>query len=51
MAYSRRKVTDGITVMNKDLYDNLQDGIDEIREAMGINTVLDATVEPDEEEV
>ena len=29
MAYSRREVTDHITVMNKDLYDNLQDGIDE----------------------
>ena len=29
MAYSRRDVTDHITVMNKDLYDNLQDGIDE----------------------
>ena len=29
MSYSRRKVTDGVTVMNKDLYDNLQDGIDE----------------------
>lgn len=29
MAYSRRDVTDHVTVMNKDLYDNLQDGIDE----------------------
>ena len=29
MAYSRRDVADHITVMNKDLYDNLQDGIDE----------------------
>lgn len=29
MSYSRRTVTDGVTVMNKDLYDNLQDGIDE----------------------
>ena len=48
MAYSRRQVTDGVTIMNKDLYDNLQDGIDEIKEAMSINTVLDATVEPEE---
>lgn len=30
MSYSRREVTDGVTVMNKDLYDNLQDGIDEL---------------------
>ena len=29
MAYSRRDVTDHVTVTNKDLYDNLQDGIDE----------------------
>ena len=29
MAYSRRNVTDHVTVMDKDLYDNLQDGIDE----------------------
>ena len=29
MSYSRRTVTDGVTVMNKDLYDNLQDGVDE----------------------
>ena len=29
MAYSRRDVTDHVTIMNKDLYDNLQDGIDE----------------------
>lgn len=32
MAYVRRDVTDGVTVMNKDLYDNLQDGIDESKE-------------------
>lgn len=32
MAYSRRNVTDGVTVMNKDLYDNVQDGIDELKE-------------------
>ena len=29
MAYTRRNTTDGVTVMNKDLYDNLQDGIEE----------------------
>ena len=29
--YSRRTVTDGVTIMNKDLYDNLQDGIDELK--------------------
>ena len=31
MSYSRRTVTDGVTVMNKNLYDNLQDGIDELK--------------------
>ena len=46
MAYSRREVQDGITVMNKDLYDNLQDGIDEVKEALK-NVVLPATVEDD----
>lgn len=50
MAYTRRTVTDGVTVMNKDLYDNLQDGIDEVKEALkGI--VLPATVVEDEVEV
>lgn len=29
MSYERQTVTDGVTVMNKFLYDNLQDGIDE----------------------
>ena len=29
MAYTRRNTTDGVTIMNKDLYDNLQDGIEE----------------------
>lgn len=29
MAYTRRNTTDGVTVMNKDLYDNLQDGVEE----------------------
>lgn len=32
MAYSRRQVTDHVTKMNKDLYDNVQDGIDECKE-------------------
>ena len=49
MSYTRRNVTDGITVMNKDLYDNLQDGIDEAKEAISNivvkSTVLRATVE------
>lgn len=34
MAYSRREVYDHRTVMNKDLYDNLQDGIDESKEGL-----------------
>ena len=50
MSYTRREVKDGVTVMNKDLYDNLQDGIDELREAMHVNPVLSATVERDEDE-
>lgn len=29
MSYTRRNTTDGVTRMNKDLYDNLQDGIEE----------------------
>lgn len=29
MAYTRRNTTDGVTIMNKDLYDNLQDGIEQ----------------------
>lgn len=57
MAYSRRQVEDHKTIMNKDLYDNLQDGIDEAKSELNsvkevvntINsavatTVLDATV-------
>lgn len=28
MSYTRRNTTDGSTIMNKDLYDNLQDGIE-----------------------
>lgn len=41
MAYSRRQVTDHVTKMNKDLYDNVQDGIDECKEDLGaVNTVL-----------
>lgn len=34
MAYVRREVTDGVTIMNKDLYDNVQDGIDEAKQAV-----------------
>ena len=34
MAYSRRDVKNGITIMDKDLYDNLQDGIDEAKQAV-----------------
>lgn len=54
MAYTRRDVKDRLTIMDKDLYDNLQDGIDELKEAVGKlggdttesnNTVVDATVE------
>ena len=49
MAYSRRIVTDGVTIMNKDLYDNLQDGIDEAMDAINnINlksSVIRATLE------
>lgn len=29
MSYTRRNTTDGSTIMNKDLYDNLQDGIEQ----------------------
>lgn len=34
MAYQRRETTNGITVMNKELYDNLQDGIDEAKQSV-----------------
>lgn len=34
--YSRRQVTDHTTVMNKDLYDNLQDGIDEVNSKLAM---------------
>lgn len=34
MAYSRRDVKNGITIMDKDLYDNLQDGIEESKKAV-----------------
>lgn len=53
MAYYRRDVQDGVTVMNKDLYDNLQDGIEEAKEAISNfseATVYPATVEPLQEE-
>lgn len=32
--YTRRQVTDHVTKMNKDLYDNLQDGIDEAKSSI-----------------
>lgn len=32
--YTRRYTRDGVTVMNRELYDNLQDGIDETRESI-----------------
>ena len=35
MAYNRRNVADGSTVMNADLYNNLQDGIDELKSENG----------------
>ena len=48
MAYNRREVEDGITIMNKDLYDNLQDGIEEAKGSthnVSESTVYNATVE------
>lgn len=36
MAYTRINTTDGVTVMNKDLYDNLQDGIDNTKEVFNM---------------
>lgn len=37
MAYSRRDVKNGITIMDKDLYDNLQDGIEEAKKEVEIS--------------
>lgn len=34
MSYQRVNVVDGVTVMNKALYDNVQDGIDELKEEL-----------------
>lgn len=34
--YSRREVTDHVTVMSKDLYDNLQDGIDDLQVSLSL---------------
>lgn len=50
MTYKRREVQDGVTIMNKDLYDNLQDGIDELKERIATQstTVLPAKVETTE---
>ena len=61
MTYSRRNVVDGVTVMNKELYDNVQDGIDELKDSLkevkeiveNVNlrsSVLDATVEPKQQQ-
>lgn len=36
MSYTRRNTTDGSTIMNKDLYDNLQDGIDNTKEVFNM---------------
>lgn len=41
MAYTRRQTQDGVTVMNKDLYDNLQNGIEENRK---INNLPDSII-------
>ena len=49
MAYTRRQVEDGVTIMNKELYDNLQDGIDELRTLANISNVVEATVDDTEE--
>lgn len=35
--YQRIETTDHVTVMNKALYDNLQDGIDELRDSFGLS--------------
>lgn len=51
MAYSRRNTEDGVTIMNRELYDNLQDGIEEAKRDIAnisninINTIVQATVE------
>lgn len=36
MAYTRRQTQDGVTVMNKDLYDNLQDGLDTLLKTQAV---------------
>ena len=38
MAYKRTEVTDGVTVMNQELYDNLQDGVDEAKSGLSAMT-------------
>lgn len=51
MAYSRRDTKDGITVMNKELYDNLQDGIEEAKRdianisSINVNAIVPAELE------
>lgn len=47
MAYSRRETADGVTVMNKELYDNLQDGIEEAkRDIANISSISISSVVP-----
>lgn len=39
--YTRREVTDGKTIMNKDLYDNIQDGVEEALDGLkGLKPLL-----------
>lgn len=46
MAYNRQNVIDGETVMNKALYDNLQDGIDEsLSKIDTLGDALDSIIE------
>lgn len=45
MAYSRRQVTDGTTIMNAELYDNLQDGIDECLDKVGSADITEEQIE------
>lgn len=45
MAYSRRDVRDYSTVMDKELYDNLQDGVEQALEAVdNINNIINNQV-------
>ena len=31
MSYERKQVADGVTIMDKELYDNVQDGVEEAK--------------------